>query len=303
MEPIAVNDVISPILSNLNNEVGTKLGGHCIFINADMLPPLDDFFRRVVEGLNESGNSLKSSKNVWHLCVLLETRGGLLETVERLVSVIRKHYTKVSFVVPSYAYSAGTVLVMSGDEIYMDYYSVLGPIDPQYPDKENGLLLPGAGYLAKFEEMKKKINQQGLANSAAELAYLVNRFEPAKLFFIEQSIKHGESLVSEWLPKYKFKDWTKTETRGKVVTKSDKQKRATEIANKLGDANRWHSHGRGITMHELHSNAIGLKINDFGQDSALSHAIRNYHGMCLDYTQKLGIINFVHTSQDLKVLP
>ncbi len=56
-----------------------------------------------------------------------------------MVSVMRKHYKEVSFIVPSHAYSAGTVLVLSGDKIYMDYYSVLGPIDPQYPDLENTL--------------------------------------------------------------------------------------------------------------------------------------------------------------------
>ena len=36
----------------------------------------------------------------------------------------------------------------------MDYYSVLGPIDPQYG--ETGL--SGVGYLAKFNELKEQIN-------------------------------------------------------------------------------------------------------------------------------------------------
>jgi ClpP class serine protease len=55
--------------------------------------------------------------------------------VERIVSVFRKHYDIVEYVVPNYAYSASTILVLSGDEIYLDYYSVLGPIDPQMEDE------------------------------------------------------------------------------------------------------------------------------------------------------------------------
>jgi ClpP class serine protease len=47
------------------------------------------------------------------------------------VTVIRKHYKTVNFVVPDYAMSAGTIFCMSGDKIFMDYASALGPIDPQ----------------------------------------------------------------------------------------------------------------------------------------------------------------------------
>src|SRR5690606_24230974 len=92
------------------------------------------------------------------LVVLIETTGGYIEVVERIYEVFRKNYNKVNFVVPNYAYSAGTVLVLSGDEIYMDYYSVLGPIDPQIQNEE-GKVVPGLGYLAKFDELVNKINK------------------------------------------------------------------------------------------------------------------------------------------------
>jgi len=121
MEPIAVKDVVASGLRNLNKKIADEMRGDCIFICADMLPPLDDEFRHVVETIR-GGRRTKSA----HLIVVLETQGGMLEVAERLVSVMRKHYKKVSFVVPSHAYSAGTVLVMSGDDIHMDYYSVLG---------------------------------------------------------------------------------------------------------------------------------------------------------------------------------
>ncbi|WP_414521440.1 SDH family Clp fold serine proteinase, partial [Umezakia ovalisporum] len=65
-----------------------------------------------------------------HLLVILETEGGSIETTERIADVFRHHYPlgEVSFLIPNFAMSAGTILVMSGDRILMDYYSVLGPI-------------------------------------------------------------------------------------------------------------------------------------------------------------------------------
>lgn len=58
------------------------------------------------------------------LSVVITTTGGSAMAVERYVNIIRKHYKKVSFIVPDYAYSAGTTFCMSGDEIWMDFFSV-----------------------------------------------------------------------------------------------------------------------------------------------------------------------------------
>lgn len=67
------------------------------------------------------------------LLIFLNTTGGSAETVETLVEIIRYNYQEVWFVVPDFALSAGTIFCMSGDKIWMDYSSSLGPIDPQVP--------------------------------------------------------------------------------------------------------------------------------------------------------------------------
>lgn len=74
------------------------------------------------------------------LVVILDTSGGVVEIVERIVRVLRLHCAEVKFIIPDRAMSAGTVLVMSGDEILMDYHSCLGPIDPQF--EKDGHLIP-----------------------------------------------------------------------------------------------------------------------------------------------------------------
>ena len=305
MEAINTDGLVSTFLLNLNNQLSTKMEGDCIFINSIMASPLDDEFRVALEQIRVKSDESELDKNnvpkQSHLIVMLQTVGGLMETVERLVAVMRTHYDQVSFVIPNFAYSAGTVLALSGNRIFMDYYSVLGPIDPQVTSKESSQLLPGLGILAKFDETCKVINEsESESNCRAELAYLVRQFEPEQLFAIEQAKQHGISLITEWLPKYKFKDWKKTETTGTVVSDDLRTKRAEKIAKTLGDAAKWHSHGRGISMRELTGEDLKLKIDDFGADEELSHLIRNYHGLAVDYCGKLGYSEYVHSKLGLR---
>ncbi len=194
-----------------------------------------------------------------------------------------------NFIVPNYAYSAGTALVLSGDEIYMDYYAVLGPIDPQM-ESENDRFVSGIGYLAKFEELTKTINAASSPDKVrAELAYLLKKFDPAELFDLEQARRHSEDLLEEWLSKHKFRHWQIRETSKTPVTDSDRRVRAKEVAQILGNPERWHSHGRGIGIRELAGEDVKLKITDFGLDDNLDSLIRVYYGLFMDYCKRLSI--------------
>src|SRR5579863_3773996 len=114
-------------MKTYNNSLGDHLTSDVLIIKSPIRFGLDDAIRNEIENLH-TGTRNTRPKN---LSVIVETNGGYIEVVERIYNVFRKHYSCVNFIVPNYAYSAGTVLVLSGDEIYMDYYSVLGPIDPQ----------------------------------------------------------------------------------------------------------------------------------------------------------------------------
>lgn len=129
MKTKRADDYISAILESRNRELGNQIGSDVVAIKSPIRFGLDAVIRHELENLHEG---LEESKRPKRLCVVIETTGGQIEAVERIYNVFRRHYEFVSFVVPSFAYSAGTVLVLSGDEIYMDYFSVLGPIDPQY---------------------------------------------------------------------------------------------------------------------------------------------------------------------------
>lgn len=291
--------IIGITLNNCNDELSKYLNSAVITIRSPIYRGLDDVIRSEVEALVRKEKQINKIKNKFlpKLTVILETTGGSIEVVERISNVFRNHFREVIYIVPGYAYSAGTVLVMSGDDILMDYYSVLGPIDPQI-EGEDGRFRPGMGYLYMYESLIEKSKSNEI--TSAELIFLTKRFDPGDMFQIEQAQNHSIELIEEWLPKYKFKDWSKTKTRGQPVTRSMKRKRAQEIASILGNAERWHSHGRGITLRELRSSEIKLEITDFGQDLNLNQLIRQYYDLFIDYGRKTSSEYSVHTKYGMR---
>jgi len=144
---VNADDVIEGQLDRTLEELEEHVDGDVLVLFSVLMWGVEKFVRDVVE--RRSGESDRKK-----LLVLLETTGGHVTAVERIVRVLRHHYERIEFLIPSHAMSAGTVLAMSGDAVYMDYFSVLGPIDPQL-EREDGLV-PALGYLEKYEELIEK---------------------------------------------------------------------------------------------------------------------------------------------------
>ena len=225
------------------------------------------------------------------LAVVLTTYGGSAAAVERFVNIIRHHYKKVIFIVPDCAYSAGTIFCMSGDEIWMDYFSVLGPIDPQVPSKDNKYV-PALGYLDKINELIKKA-QDGTLTQAEFL--ILKDFDLAELRGYEQAKELTISLLKKWLVKYKFRNWN-NHSNGDPVTMAEKEARAEEIANKLGDNNEWKTHGRPIDIETL--KYLKLQITDYS-DKPERESIRSYYKILRDYISRHNFQQFFHTRKFL----
>lgn len=223
------------------------------------------------------------------LFVILNTSGGVVEVVERIVRVLREHYSRVKFIIPDRAMSAGTVLALSGDDILMDYHSCLGPIDPQLVRDDR--LVPALSYLAQYENLIQK-SKQGVL-STAELV-LLGKLDLAELHQFELARDLSIDLLKLWLTSYKFKDWIKTESRGVSVTQEMREQRASEIAYQLSDQTRWLTHGRGIDMKTLREE-LRLKIDDFGDTPELKKAVWDYFWFLLDHMVKNRMVSFVHT--------
>jgi hypothetical protein len=279
--PYTSNRVVQTHLAVHLAEIEKAFAGDVLTYFGPISYGADQAIRDAVEGIDK-----KQGKLVF----ILETPGGFAEIAKRISDTVRQHYPVVDFLIPGHAMSAGTILAMSGDAIFMDYYSVLGPIDPQVPDGD-GNLVPALGYLVQYDKLLKKANSGKV--STAEMQLLLS-FDQTRLYAYEQSRDLSRTLLQEWLVKYKFKDWSETETKKIKVTAAMKKRRAKEVADKLNNVRLWNSHGIGISMDRLRKD-INLRIDDFGRDLAVSRSVRMYHALLTDFMARMGHRSVLHT--------
>lgn len=285
---LPVDDSIKKILSDKLNELSNKLEGDIFTYYGQISDGNESTILNIIEDLANDPD--KKDK----LFVILTTGGGSAIAVERYVNIMRHHYEEVNFIVPDFAFSAGTIFCMSGDDIYMDYFSVLGPIDPQVRNKE-GNWVAALGYLDKVNELIQKAEDNKL--SQAEFIILKD-FDLAELKGYEQARDLTISLLKKWLVRYKFKNWethnTNKELLGQPVTIDEKEQRAEEVAALLNDNNEWKSHGRPINIETLEKK-IRLKIKDYSKNDDLRDLIRDYYDLLSHYVKKNEMSIFVQT--------
>lgn len=287
--------IFDATIKNILNEKLTDLEKNfkadVLFYYGEIHPDLLRPFRDLIEDLIKVATEKEQSDR--RLVIILNTGGGSAEIVEKMVDITRFHYGEVYFVVPDFAMSAGTIFCMSGNKIYMDYSSSLGPIDPQV---WNGTqYVPALGYLDKVEELLEKAKNGNLTN--AEFLILQNQ-DLAMLSRYEQAKQLTITLLKKWLVEFKFIDWTVHETdpmkKGQPVTQVEKEARAEEIAKQLGNNHYWHSHGRMIGINTLRD-LLRLKIEDYSREPALQPLIRSYNDLITEYIAKNSFPFFLHS--------
>lgn len=200
-----VSDLLTKLESKLDADVFTYYG--------EIMNGVERTVKDLIEDLAKDANKHQV------IYVFLTTPGGSLPPVQRMVAILRHFYSEVNFIVPDYAYSAGTIWCMSGDNIYMNYYSALGPIDPQVQSKD-GKLVAALGYLDKINELLEKAKR----NDISQTEFLILKdFDLAELRSYEQAKELAVDMLKRWLTTYKFKDWTTHSTDGRAVTLAEKE--------------------------------------------------------------------------------
>lgn len=131
--------------------------------------------------------------------VLLHSPGGRPDATERLVGILRNKFEDITFLVPHSAYSAATMLALSGNSVLLHSSAILGPIDPQI----NGI--PARSIKRGFEKVKERIAKEG-AETLPAYVPLIEKYSLELLELCEDSEKLSKELVSTWLKKYMFKD-------------------------------------------------------------------------------------------------
>jgi hypothetical protein len=189
-----------------------------------------------VAGFEDLIKSVRGNKAV---DVLLHSPGGRPDATERLVNLLRNNFQEVNFLIPHSAYSAATMLALSGDRIILHPSATLGPIDPQI----NGI--PARSIKRGFENVKKKIAKEGPETLPAYIP-LIEKYSFDLLELCEDSEKLAKELASTWLRRYMFKN-----ERGI-------DRKIKKIVRYLTDYDKHLMHTRPLSYEKLAE--LGLKI-------------------------------------------
>lgn len=199
--------------------------------------------------------------------VYIETPGGSGEAAEEIARFLHTKFKEVNFVIAGEAKSAGTVLAMCADNIYMCSTGSLGPIDAQV--KIGRKVVSAYDYKQWIDDKRKEYSNPANKVNPVD-AIVLAQVSPGELYGVVNSLNFAKELVRDWLVKYKFKNWNVTETQHLPVTEEMKIKRASDFSEKLCNHMDWHTHGRSLKIEDLKEE---LLIEDIDKDPKLADII------------------------------
>jgi hypothetical protein len=217
---------------------------------------------------------LSNTNEIKKIDIYIETPGGSGEAAEEIVEFIRNKFDFVSFIVSGEAKSAGTIMVLSADEILMTQTGSLGPIDAQV--RVGRSTISAYDYIEWIEEKHKEAQEKGKLNPFD--ATMIAQISPGELKGVNNALCFAKDLVAKWLKEYKFKHWNITKTRQITVDEEMKTKRADEIVSRLVNHTEWRSHGRSLKIEDLEE--IGLEIKKVKDDTQLEDIVNRIQIVC-----------------------
>lgn len=166
-----------------------------------------------VTDINDIGNEFRTglrTSTIDDIDILLHTKGGDPNAAYRIIQHIRSAVNRVSVLVPSYAYSAGTLMCFGTDKILLAISAVLSPIDISISeDDENNRieLISIDRYIEFVKHCKKTIEDAGMKTNLEDtlLAEMVRQVGAIKIgsFFRERELTkyYAEILLSDYMLK------------------------------------------------------------------------------------------------------
>lgn len=179
--------------------------------------------------------------------IVLVTPGGIANQVVNFVNTLRPRFNKVTFILLDMAMSAGSIFIMSGDDIIMSKQSKFGPIDPQVPNKD-GRFVPAQSVLLAINEIQKR-GQDAINNHLQPNWIDVQMLKNIDIREVGAAIgasNYSIQITKEFLEKYKFKTWTQHLNTGAPVSDVERKQQAEKVAAILCDHGKWKSHGHYI---------------------------------------------------------
>jgi hypothetical protein len=224
------------IIKKIQERTGRHLicyvaGGACVIERDDTLPFVD---------------LLHNVPPTEDLDLLLHTAGGDIDAAEKLISMVRTKVgaARLRVVVPDYAKSAGTLMVLGADSVVMSDTSELGPIDPQITLADgNGNRIRHSiqSYLDAYEEHTATLKKEP-DNVAARI--MLGKLDPATVALLRAVKARAQRFAEAQLVRGMFRkggNWSLT---------------ASELLN----TKRWQTHGQVISWEDAKDPQIGLNV-------------------------------------------
>jgi hypothetical protein len=272
---IDLQNELQRLIKLYNNHTGRYIFVYAADINkarnsgVDVSMVQDDFYN-IQDILRESEQK--------KLDFYIETPGGSGEAAEEIAKFLRKKFEEVNFVIAGEAKSAGTILVLSGDNIYMTDTGSLGPIDAQI--RIGRSVVSAHDYKEWIDLKRKEAVTSGSLNPFD--AVMVAQISPGELYGVINSLEFAKDLVKSWLESYKFKNWTVTRKSKTAVTPEMRKKRACEVAEMFCDHTTWRTHGRSLKIEDLQEVLIIERIDEDAVLADIVYRIKTVIRLILD---------------------
>jgi len=206
--------------------------------------------------------------------IVLVTPGGVATQVVNFVHTLRPRFDKVNFILLDMAMSAGTIFIMSGDDIIMSKQSKFGPIDPQVPNKD-GRLVPAQSILTAIKDIQER-GQDALNNGKQPNwtdVQILKNIDAREIGAALSASKYSIQITKDFLEKYKFSNWKEHTSGHTPVTLDEKKLKAMEIASDLCNHEKWKDHSHFIDR-EAAWNECKLVITQSESIENLDRAMR-----------------------------
>lgn len=231
----------------------------------------------------------------------IETPGGSGEAAEEIAKFLRKKFDEVNFVIAGEAKSAGTILVLSGDNIYMTDTGSLGPIDAQV---RIGRSVVSAHDYKEWVDLKREESAKNGSLNPFD-AVMVAQISPGELYGVINSLEFAKDLVKCWLEIHKFKTWTITRDSKTLVTPEMRKERAGKVAEMFCDHTTWRTHGRSLKSEDLKDVLIIERIDEDAKLADIVYRIKTVIRLILDGSTvyKLFFIDDLKISKTFTISP
>lgn len=220
-------DLIRDIQEQTGRALVCYVSGSRCKIDEDDTMPFVDLLHRTPSGSD--------------LDLLLHTRGGSIDAAEKLMGMLKRHVGpgQLRVIVPDFAKSAGTLMVLGADSVVMSDMSELGPIDPQI--RLRGEWLAVQNYLDAFDTHAETLKTDR-DNVVARI--MLEKLDPAVLKRCEAARERARQAAEKLLTRgmfHKSGNWSLT-------------------ASELLETTRWFSHGQVISWEDARDQPIGLRV-------------------------------------------